>query len=109
MTKQKTSHVRPSNADQDESAAIRRPPGRPIRHHEPTMNVSITLLHSQDFFLAQLIVDINARSRTRISKSEIIRGLIQALIDSQVDLTSSRSESDVATIINAKLVKKKTV
>lgn len=71
------------------------------------MSVSLTLLHSQDVFLEQLMVDINAKTRTRISKSEIVRGIIQALIDSGVDLTSTRSEAEVSKTIATKLIKKK--
>lgn len=106
MTKQKTSHAGPTPLD-EQAAPLMRPPGRPTRHSEPTVNVSVTLLHSQDLFLEQLMVDINARTRTRISKSEILRGLIQAVIESEVDLRSSQRESDVSNAIVAKLAKRK--
>jgi hypothetical protein len=47
-------------------------------------------------FLDRLVADIRAANGSALSRAHLIRALIDALAESDVDLTASRSESDLA-------------
>src|SRR5688572_8212777 len=83
---------------QTSSALSERRLGRPPRHTEPTCKITVVLLHRHEIFLDRLLLQIKERTRVRISKSEILRALTEAIAESEIDLSSSRSEHEVKDI-----------
>jgi len=69
--------------------------GRPPVHQETWSKVSVVLFDRQIVHLDRLATDIRGKSGKVINRAEIIRALIDALIDSGLDVTSSGSEADL--------------
>jgi hypothetical protein len=77
-------------------AATRKPgPGRPPVHSETWSKVSVVLFDRQISHLDRLTATIrNARGRV-MNRAEIIRALIDGLIDSGMDVSVAASEADL--------------
>ena len=70
-------------------------PGRPPVHHESWSKVSVVLFDRQVVHLDRLATDIRGKSGKVINRAEIIRALIDGLIESGMDVTGSGSEADL--------------
>jgi hypothetical protein len=69
--------------------------GRPPVHKETWSKVSVVLFDRQIVHLDRLATDIRGRNGKVINRAEIIRALIDAFIDSGLDVTGSGSEADM--------------
>jgi hypothetical protein len=69
--------------------------GRPPVHQETWSKVSVVLFDRQIVHLDRLATDIRGKSGRAINRAEIIRALIDGLIDSGMDVTGSGSEADL--------------
>ena len=76
-------------------AKVKAPRGRPPVHHETWSKVSVVLFDRQIVHLDRLATDIRGRSGKVLNRAEIIRALIDGLIDSGMDVTGSASEADL--------------
>jgi hypothetical protein len=81
----------------------KRGPGRPPVHDEAWTKVTVVLFNRQIVFLDRLAANIRAHSGAAISRAQLIRALIDAAADGDVDLTSARSEQDLKATILARL------
>jgi hypothetical protein len=85
--------------------AERRRPGRPPIHDEAWTKVTVVLFNRQIVFLDRLAANIRAQSGAAISRAQLIRALIDAMADADIDLTVARSEADLRKTILARLGK----
>jgi hypothetical protein len=85
----KRRHVKPR------ATLIKAGRGRPPVHNETWSKVSVVLFDRQILHLDRLASDIRGRSGKVLNRAEIIRALIDGLIDSGMDITSSGSEADL--------------
>ena len=69
--------------------------GRPPVHQEAWSKVSVVLFDRQILQLDRLATDIRDKSGKGMNRAEIIRALIDGLIDSGMDVTSTGSEADL--------------
>ena len=69
--------------------------GRPPVHQETWSKVSVVLFDRQILHLDRLSTDIRSTSGKVLNRAEIIRALIDGLIDSGMDITGSGSEGDL--------------
>ena len=83
----------------------KRKPGRPPIHAEAWTKVTVVLFNRQIVFLDRLAANIRTQSGAAISRAQLIRALLDAVTDAQLDLTSARSEADLKTMILARLGK----
>jgi len=77
--------------------------GRRPSHTEQWTKVTVVLFDRQIVFLDRLGADIRAASGVAISRAHVIRALVDALGESDLDLTGTRSESDLKAILTARL------
>jgi len=77
--------------------------GRPPVHQETWSKVSVVLFDRQIVHLDRLSTDIRGKSGKVINRAEIIRALIDGLIDSGMDITGSGSEADLRTRVARRL------
>jgi hypothetical protein len=77
--------------------------GRPPVHQETWSKVSVVLFDRQILHLDRLSTDIRSASGKVLNRAEIIRGLIDGLIDSGMDVTSAGSEADLRAKIARRL------
>lgn len=70
-------------------------PGRPPVHLETWSKVSVVLFDRQILQLDRLATDIRSKSGKVLNRAEIIRALIDGLIDSGMDITGTGSEADL--------------
>ena len=77
--------------------------GRRPSHTEHRTKVTVVLFDRQIVFLDRLGADIRATSGVAISRAHVIRALIDALTESDLDLTGTRSEADLRAILTARL------
>src|SRR5688572_17607286 len=80
-----------------------RRPGRPAVHDEAWTKVTVVLFNRQIVFLDRLSANIRAQSGAAISRAQLIRALVDAVSDAEIDLTSSRSEADLKATILSRL------
>ncbi len=83
----------------------KRKPGRPPVHDEAWTKVTVVLFNRQIVFLDRLAASIRAQSGAAISRAQLIRALLDAVADADVDLTTSRSETDLKATILGRLGK----
>jgi hypothetical protein len=69
--------------------------GRPPVHQETWSKVSVVLFDRQILHLDRLATDIRGTSGKGLNRAEIIRALIDGLIDSGMDITTTGSEADL--------------
>jgi hypothetical protein len=77
--------------------------GRRPSHTEHWTKVTVVLFDRQIVFLDRLSADIRAASGVAISRAHVIRALVDALGESDLDLTGTRSEADLKAILTARL------
>ena len=77
--------------------------GRRPSHTEHWTKVTVVLFDRQIVFLDRLGADIRATSGVAISRAHVIRALIDALTESDLDLTGTRSEADLRSVLTARL------
>jgi hypothetical protein len=70
-------------------------PGRPPVHNETWSKVSVVLFDRQIHQLDRLSIDIRGKTGKVLNRAEIIRALIDGLIDSGMDITAAASEADL--------------
>ena len=85
------------------AAVAKRGPGRPPMHDEAWTKVTVVLFDRQIVFLDRLSANIRAQSGTAISRAQLIRALVDAAGDADIDLTAARSEQDLKATILARL------
>jgi hypothetical protein len=78
-------------------------PGRPPVHSETWSKVSVVLFDRQIHHLDQLAIDIRGKTGKVLNRAEIIRALIDGLIDSGMDITAAASEGDLRARIARRL------
>lgn len=83
----------------------KRKPGRPPIHDEAWTKVTVVLFNRQIVFLDRLAANIRAQSGAAISRAQLIRALLDAVADADLDLTMSTSETDLKVAILARLGK----
>ena len=81
----------------------KRRPGRPPVHDEAWTKVTVVLFNRQIVFLDRLAASIRARSGAAISRAQLIRALVDAVSDGDIDLTTARSEQDLKATLLARL------
>lgn len=86
-----------------EVSAAKRGPGRPPMHDEAWTKVTVVLFDRQIAFLDSLAGNIRAKSGAAISRAQLIRALVDAAADADLDLTASRSEADLKATILSRL------
>ncbi len=77
--------------------------GRRPSHTEHWTKVTVVLFDRQIVFLDRLGADIRAASGVAVSRAHVIRALIDALSESDLDLTGTRSEADLKAVLTARL------
>jgi hypothetical protein len=77
------------------ASTLRAGRGRPAIHQETWSKVSVVLFDRQILHLDRLTTDIRGKSGRVLNRAEIIRALIDGLIDSGMDITSTGSEADL--------------
>jgi hypothetical protein len=80
-----------------------RRPGRPPVHDEAWTKVTVVLFNRQIVFLDRLAANIRAQSGAAISRAQLLRSLVDAVADADIDLTTATSEADLKTAILARL------
>lgn len=87
----------------DASPAAPKRRGRRPSHTEHWTKVTVVLFDRQIVFLDRLSADIRSASGVAISRAHVIRALIDALSESDLDLTGTRSEADLKAVLTARL------
>ena len=80
-----------------------RRPGRPPVHEEAWTKVTVVLFNRQIVFLDRLAANIRAQSGAAISRAQLLRSLVDAVADADIDLTGATSEADLKATILARL------
>lgn len=80
-----------------------RRPGRPPVHEEAWTKATVVLFNRQIVFLDRLAANIRAHSGAAISRAQLIRALVDAAADADIDLTAATSEADLKATILARL------
>lgn len=65
--------------------------------------LTVILPPDQVAFLDGLALDIRAKTKAKVRRTEIIRALVGALKDSKVDLTACGSENEMRVVVIKKL------
>jgi hypothetical protein len=81
----------------------RRSRGRPHVHDEAWSKVSVVLFDRQVARLDDIADTIRSKTDRSISRATLIRALVEALLESRLDLSSARSEADLTEAIVKRL------
>jgi hypothetical protein len=69
--------------------------GRPPVHQDSWSKVSVVLFDRQVLHLDRVATEMHGRSGRVLNRAEIIRALIDGVIDSGMDITGAGSEADL--------------
>lgn len=81
----------------------RAPRGRPPVHSETWSKVSVVLFDRQIVHLNRLLTENRNANGRPLNRAEIIRALIDGLIDSGLDISATASEADLRARIARRL------
>ncbi len=81
----------------------KRGPGRPPIHAEEWTKATVVLFTRQIVFLDRLAATIRAQNGAAVSRAQLIRALIDAVGEADVDLTAVRSEADIKRTVLSRL------
>jgi hypothetical protein len=84
-----------SEAQLTDSTSTQKRRGRRPSHAEHWTKVTVVLMDREIAFLDRLVADGRAASGGTIGRAHLIRALIDALAESDLDLTASRSQRDL--------------
>ena len=87
------------------AAAPKVPPIRPPAGTSIENKLTIILPPGQVDFLDRLCLEIRSKTRKKIKRTEIIRGLVAGLIGSGLDLSTFGTEEDIAVAIQQYLTR----
>lgn len=65
--------------------------------------MTVVLFNRQILFLDRVAANIRAQSGASISRAQLIRALVDAVADAEIDLTASTSEADLKATLLARL------
>lgn len=85
------------------TGTAKRGPGRPPIHDEAWTKVTVVLFNRQIVFLDHLAASIRAQSGAAISRAQLLRALVDAVADADIDLTTATSEADLKAAILSRL------
>lgn len=85
------------------SATKARSPGRPVVHVDKWTKVTVVLFNRQLVWLDRLSADIRAQTGAAVSRTEILRAMIDAVTDSGLNLNSEGTEADIKKTIRSKI------
>lgn len=89
-------HVRPTTSTRSTIRPTMKPgPGRPPVHSETWSKVSVVLFDRQVVRLDRLAIGVRGKRGKILNRAEIIRALIDGLLDSGMDITAAVSEADL--------------
>jgi len=77
----------------------RRGPGRPPVHDEAYTKISVVLMDRQIVALDELTVAMRKRTGSVIRRAEIIRALVDAMMESGIDFADAISEADLKNLL----------
>ena len=83
--------------------AQKRRPGRPPTHAETWTKVTVVLFDRQIAYLDGVVQTMRAQSGATISRAQLIRALVDAAFEAQVDLSAAGSEAELRTALAARL------
>jgi hypothetical protein len=72
-------------------------------HEEAWTKVTVVLFNRQIVFLDRLAANIRAHSGAAISRAQLLRSLVDAVADADIDLTGATSEADLTATVLARL------
>ena len=78
-------------------------PGRPPVHQETWSKVSVVLFDRQILHLDRLASDGRGKGGKSLNRAEIIRALIDALLESGMDLKGATSEAELRARVSRRL------
>lgn len=87
-------------AEEAISNAVR---GRPKELPTDAIKSTVTLLNSQVVWTQHLSASIREKSKSIVDRSAIIRAILTAIINSEIDLRDCKTEGDVTQAIQAAL------
>ena len=85
----------------------KRRPGRPPTHAESWTKVTVVLFDRQIAYLDGVVQTIRDRSGATISRAQLIRALVDAAHDAQIDLSVGGSEAELRDALGARLAASK--
>lgn len=103
MASRRKTSSSPTLAGVASAAPPKRRPGRPPIHDEAWTKVTVVLFDRQIGFLDRLAANIRAKSGASISRAQLIRSLLDAVSEADIDLTASMSEADLKATLLARL------
>lgn len=77
--------------------------GRPRTHAEAWTKVTVVLFNRQIAFLDSVAANIRTKSGVAVSRAQLIRALVDACADAEIDLTVARSEAELKATMLARL------
>jgi hypothetical protein len=72
-------------------------------HDEAWTKVTVVLFDRQIVFLDRVAASIRAQSGVAISRAQLIRALLDAATETNIDLTSAASEAELKAVVLARL------
>lgn len=88
-----------------QKSAPAKPMGRPPVHEESWTKVTVALLDRQIVYLDQLSLDLRAATGAAVSRSELLREMVDALQAAGVDFKSATAGADLKALLATKIRK----
>ena len=96
----RTDQATPAAADHPAMMKVKPPAGTSVEN-----KLTIILSPGQVDFLDRLCLEIRSKTKAKMKRTEVIRALVAGLERSGLDLTTFRTEEDLAAVIQERLAK----
>lgn len=77
--------------------------GRPALERERTVKAGVVLTARQLGAIDRLALDIRDASGNATTRSDVLRGIVEGVLSSGIDLTEAVSETEIAEVIGSRL------
>lgn len=74
-------------------------PGRPVKHNEPTQKITVVFGESRFVEINEVCFEILKRHNEKLSMTELIRGITEAVLDSDIDIETATSEGEINELV----------
>jgi hypothetical protein len=75
-------------------------PGRPVKHDEPTKKITVVFGEGRFVEINEICFDILKKHNKKVSMTELIRGITEAVLDSDINIEQATNEHEINELIS---------
>lgn len=97
------------NQSKQHPVKYNRGPGRPVKHEEPTKKITVVFGESRFVEINEICFDILKTHNEKMSMTELIRGITEAVLDSDIELGEATNEQEINELVSSTIERERNI